>query len=140
MKKIGFYLFNRDIINVDFRFPLDGNPGVGGSEYLIVLTAWQLSVRDNGLDVTLYIDKEGIFPDGLKTIQATGIEDALAKASDEHFDTFVIDHKRLDWTDNPFSHVKDGMSVICWCHNFVSPTIAKRMIKSAWQRADGFVS
>ena len=51
MKKIGFYLFNRDIINVDFRFPLDGNPGVGGSEYLIVLTAWQLSVRDNGLDV-----------------------------------------------------------------------------------------
>ena len=131
MKKIGFYLFNRDIINVDFRFPLDGNPGVGGSEYLIVLTAWQLSVRDNGLDVTLYIDNEGIFPDGLKTIQVTGIEDALEKASNEHFDTFVIDHKRLDWTDNPFSNVKHGMSVICWCHNFVTPTIAKRMIKSA---------
>lgn len=54
MGKIAFFIHNNEYANVDFRYPLKGNPGVGGSEYLIVMTAWQLSIRENHLDVTLY--------------------------------------------------------------------------------------
>lgn len=130
MKKIAFYLYNRNISDVDFTRLLDGNPGVGGSEYLIVLTAWQLAVRDNGLEVTLFVDREGAFPQGLKTYTVKEANDALEKANEKEIDIFVIDHKRMNWSDNPFSKVKEPMKIVCWCHNFVTPAIAKIMIKS----------
>ena len=129
MKRIGFYLFNRNISKVDFRHPLDGNPGVGGSEFLTILTAWQLTIRENKLDVTLYVDKEGIFPYGLKTKVVSGIDEALVKAKEDFIDIFIVDLKRLNWRINPFKSISN-IDIICWCHNFATTYMSKIMANS----------
>jgi hypothetical protein len=43
--KVAFYLENAEIAEVDLRDPEKGNPGIGGSEYMIVMIANELSKR-----------------------------------------------------------------------------------------------
>lgn len=86
MRKVAFFIHNKEFANVDFRNPLKGNPGVGGSEFLIVLTAWQLSMRDNNLDVTLFAQKRGLFPETLRVFLSTGTDEAFEEASLKNFD------------------------------------------------------
>lgn len=132
MRKVGFHLYNIGISDVDFRRPLDGNPGVGGSEYLIVLTAWQLSVRNNDIHVKLFAEQKGLFPDGLPVHVVDGdIDQTIKVASQEGYDILVVDHKRLKWDQNPFHAVSGKLRIICWCHNFVGWHIAKIMQRSS---------
>lgn len=37
--KVGFYLENKNTRNIDYSNPENGNPGIGGSEYMI----WTIS-------------------------------------------------------------------------------------------------
>ena len=50
--KIAFYLKNKNTI--DCSNIIDGNPGLGGSEYLIILIPTLLSQRYNDINITLY--------------------------------------------------------------------------------------
>ena len=59
--KIAFFLKNELIQGVDWRNIMQGNPGVGGSEYLIVLTSYMLTLSAK-YDVTLIVQCESSFP------------------------------------------------------------------------------
>ncbi|MEM7579944.1 MAG: hypothetical protein AAF316_08830 [Cyanobacteria bacterium P01_A01_bin.80] len=38
--KVGFYLQNQRYPNIDLRFPEKGNPGIGGTEFTTIATAY----------------------------------------------------------------------------------------------------
>ncbi len=61
--KVAFYLKNKGFASVDTRFVLESNPGIGGSEYEILCIAYLLSMRNNEIEVILYVENEGIFPE-----------------------------------------------------------------------------
>jgi hypothetical protein len=48
--KIGFYLNNSVLDNIDYRNIIEGNPGIGGSEYALLSITTLLSTRNNRLD------------------------------------------------------------------------------------------
>ena len=117
--KVAFYLNNEDFsYNRDFTNLLKGNPGIGGSEYMILLISYLLSVRNNGIQVRLYAAKQGRFNQSVDVIVIDDIESAARHASENGFERFVFDHKRISWYKNPFQGLSPKLKLIPWCHCF----------------------
>ena len=79
MNSVAFYLDNSKLPNTNFSQPLDGNPGTGATEYMTVLFGSQLS--NQGINVTLYVTKQGNFPKNLDVKVVKGIRSAIDLAS-----------------------------------------------------------
>lgn len=129
-KKVGFYLFNRNISSVNLSNVSEGNPGIGGSEYMAVLIASQLANKNNKINITLFVEVAGLFPSGVDIKIVSNIESALSIASKEEYDLFVIDQKLLNWNNNPFKNVYGNLKIICWCHNFITTSVMRKLSKS----------
>lgn len=54
MIKVGFYLDNDTISSVDCTCILKGNPGIGGTEYMVIAVAQLLTIRSNDIQVKLF--------------------------------------------------------------------------------------
>jgi glycosyltransferase involved in cell wall biosynthesis len=116
--KIGFHLNNSTLHTIDYRNILEGNPGVGGTEYAIISIATLLSRRNNQIDVVLYAQNKDLFPENLCVEFVTDINDAVIKAIEQNIQILVVNYKELD--DVIVLKYKEEMKFIIWCHNFVS--------------------
>ncbi|MDE6541735.1 MAG: hypothetical protein K2L74_06975, partial [Muribaculaceae bacterium] len=69
--KIGFYLQNANVAEADLSHPLDGNPGVGGTEYMFAAIpyALQQAVQASGSphEIVLLANSTARLPEGLAT-------------------------------------------------------------------------
>ncbi len=118
MKRVGFFLENASIASVDCSRSLESNPGIGGTEWLIIVVSTLLSRRNNNLSITLYTEVDGIFPVGINIKSVGSIEKCISAGVNDGLDYLVIKHnvqhiygKALD-ADMP-------IKLICWCHVFV---------------------
>lgn len=116
--RIGFFVRNSVFSMLDCSRLDLGNPGIGGTPYLVIMVATLLSRRDNGLDVTLYVDHEGIFPDDLKTVVVKDGVDAILKADSAMEDYLVVNARNVFWDEFDFSRIKNKLRIVAWCHNF----------------------
>ena len=119
MLKVAFFLNNEDFnSDRDFSDILGGNPGIGGSEYMILLISYLLTIRNNGIQVRLYTSKKGIFHPAMEIIAIGDMESAAQHASKDGYERFVFDHKRISWYKNPFQGLSPKLKLIPWCHCF----------------------
>lgn len=118
--KIAFFLDNEGISGVDCSQSVEGNPGIGGTEWLILVVATLLSRRDNGLSVTLYATNPGLFPDDLTCVTVRDIKDALTKASHEGVVNIVMKHLAQNVVEDVLSDIPQGLDVTIWSHIFMS--------------------
>ena len=117
--KIAFYLNNEDYDSErDFRNIMKGNPGMGGSEYMILLISYLLTIRDNGLEVRLYSSKEGLFHPAMNVVINPDMQAAAHQASADGFVRFIVDHRRVKWDYHPFQGLSLQMKIVAWCHCF----------------------
>lgn len=117
--KVAFYLNNEDFNSErDFSDLLSGNPGIGGSEYMILLVSYLLTIRKNDIHVRLYVSTEGHFNDSMDVLVMDDMEEAAAHAAKEGFERFVFDHKRISWYKKPFQNLPSTIKIIPWCHCF----------------------
>lgn len=117
--KVAFFLNNvlyRS--DTDYSNIQHGNPGIGGSEYMLLLIAYYLSYRSNGLYIRLYVTNDGLFNDVLKIKKVENIEIAANDAANDGFDKFVFDSKWAKWQQKPFKHLPSSFSLIPWMHSF----------------------
>lgn len=119
MKRVGFYINNSQFPKVDCSHIEYGNPGIGGSEFLILLVASLLSRRDNDIEVYLYCQINGILPEGPRIILVQDGKEAILRADRSEVDTFVIDQKNVNWKIFPFESINSYMQLVLWCHNFI---------------------
>lgn len=115
--KIGFHLNNIGQEKVDCTNIAYSNPGIGGSEYLILAIATLLPERDN-IDTILYAHRPGIFPISLQYNVIDSLENAIEDAIEGNIDVLVVDYKRLQ--DELLIKYKDKLKFVIWCHNFVT--------------------
>lgn len=115
MKKIGFYLSNDNIASVDFCNYEQGNPGVGGSEFSAIVIAANLSIRNNDLDIVLYCNKKGIFPDKLKYVVCGNLQNAIKIANNDNINYFVIDEKVI--SHSVLNNYVGVMDFVLWANN-----------------------
>lgn len=116
--KVAYYLDNSLIYDVDLTGIKNGNPGIGGTEYLFVLVPLILSEADNGIDITLYIRKEQKLPNNINAKLVGSLSEAISDAENCGSDYFVIKHD----VDNIYRDAltsNTDMKFIVWCHVFV---------------------
>lgn len=120
MKHIAFYIANKNIASVDCRSLMTGNPGIGGSEYLILLAATQLSERNNGIKVTLYVQADFMFKLNVHTEIAENLLQAVSLASESNIDylSFMYHPLYEESAKRPYLSCRNGLKLMPWCHNF----------------------
>jgi len=119
MKKIAFYLENAPIASVDCTGILQGNPGIGGTQYMIIVISYLLSLRNNGLDIKTYSNSEGIFPPKYRYSVVKDFSEAVEQASKEGFDCLIFRHDAELITSGTLDKVNKNIRLIVWDHVFV---------------------
>lgn len=117
--KVGFYFDNKAISKIDFRNVLQGNPGVGGSEYSAVLISYLLAIRENKIDVSLFCTSIGNFPQNLDVCIVEDLKTCLYKADVEGYDYLVVDSKKI--SPALLRSIDDrSLKIFLWANNFLS--------------------
>lgn len=113
--KVYLFLEDQGIKGVDLSQPQNGNPGIGGTQFLFVTLAYELAMKDK-YDITLVHYQKQQFPPKVKseTVE-TDIFDVL---ENEKPDIFVFHpNKDTDWYKR-----LDSLNIKCiaWVHNYIS--------------------
>ena len=77
MRKAAFFLKNELLRGVDCRELTKGNPGIGGSEYIILLTAYYLSIQSNKIEVLLFAQNKILLPECLNVFPSDNLKEAI---------------------------------------------------------------
>ncbi|TRU43512.1 MAG: glycosyltransferase [Microcystis aeruginosa Ma_QC_Ca_00000000_S207] len=89
--KVGFYVQNEGYPNVDCRFPELGNPGLGGTQFSEIATAYYLNkFYPDRLEILLLANITELLPPSLQFCQIVDAVDAAAKSEVEGCDIFIF--------------------------------------------------
>ncbi|MBR0365438.1 MAG: glycosyltransferase family 4 protein [Clostridia bacterium] len=124
--KAAFYLDNKTHGNIDYSDPQKGNPGIGGSQFIIWLVSCSLSEQYSDIEVYLLAENINNMPAGMKCVQVSDVNDAVAKAAEIKADVFVC---RGPFLDKSFYDEVNryGIKTIIWSHNYEYHTQIKYM-------------
>jgi glycosyltransferase involved in cell wall biosynthesis len=123
MRKAAFFLKNELLNGVDCRNICEVNPGIGGSEYIILSMAYYLSIGDYGIDVTLFVQQNNLLPNGLNVVVVKNLREAIFQSDIRKIDTLAFRHDICWIEDETFIRSPQYVKLIPWCHNFVPPHI-----------------
>lgn len=115
--KVAFYLNNLNFYSIDYQYPEKGNPGIGGTQYMILSLATELS-KQNNVDVILFIDKEIKVSPKIKLIVLEKFDDIF------NFTNILASHHLILTYNNQllsydFKTLKAVESLIIWAHNII---------------------
>lgn len=116
--KVGFYLDNENIYKKDCSDVISGNPGIGGTEYMVILIAQLLSMRDNNIDVVLFCPQTAILPKEVICKTVKDFKEALSYADNEGFDYFIFKHLVTHIESGVLEKTNSEIRLIPWCHVF----------------------
>ena len=89
--KVGFYCQNQGYPNVDITFPEKGNPGMGGTQFAEIATAYYLNkYYPEQLEILLFANLDNLLPPSLTVYPAINVIDAAVKSEQEGCDIFVF--------------------------------------------------
>lgn len=89
--KVGFYIENKRYPNVDCSFPERGNPGIGGTEFSQITTAYHLhQLYSDKLEILLLANLTDLLPPSLEVFQAINVVDAALKSEEQGWDILVF--------------------------------------------------
>jgi glycosyltransferase involved in cell wall biosynthesis len=80
--KVAFYIDDLNLESYDLSNILNGNPGIGGTEYITIKVAKHLS--DEGVNVVLYSPEQLRLPSGIKFKQSKKIEKVVSVCEKEN--------------------------------------------------------
>lgn len=89
--KVGLFLSNGNTKDVDLRFPEKGNPGIGGSEFTTIATAYYVNkYHSDDVEIVLLANEVELLPPSLKVYQVKDDLDAAVTSQKEGCDIFVV--------------------------------------------------
>ncbi|WP_338705296.1 glycosyltransferase family 4 protein [Priestia aryabhattai] len=116
--KIAFYLDNKNSKDIDYSQPYMGNPGVGGTQFMISLLSWYYAQKYKNNNIILYAPYVDFLPNETNNVQANSLIEAYAQADEDKADFFIC---RSTKEVSFFNHINKGKTkVILWGHNFAT--------------------
>lgn len=116
--KIGFYLDNNGFKNVSFLQPELGNPGVGGTQFMISQISYFYAKNFEEDQVWVFAPYTDMVSPLTKNIKAENLGEALKKAAELKLDYFVC---RAVGDKKIFNLIETlNLKVVFWGHNYVS--------------------
>ena len=99
---------------------ISGNPGLGGTEYMVMLISYLLQERNNDIDVIM-LSSCGEEIEGFKTTKYTpNIKEAISLCEKEGVDYLIFCHDSKFIIDGSLSVKTCHTRLIPWCHNFIT--------------------
>lgn len=115
--KIGFYLDKKNLDNINCYNILNGNPGLGGSEYEFLLVSYLLENRDNEIEPILFVHSKLKVPHKNVKIVYGGITGLCDVCVEEGISLLVINQGQFDKAI--FDIYSKQISLILWAHNVI---------------------
>ena len=118
--KVGFFFENgerdegRDLRNI-----ASNSPSMAGTPFMFYLMSHLLGVRENGIEVTLFLRNEMTFAEAVHVELITSLADALDKCELLNIEYLVVKHTNNYWETIRRKSPNDKTKIIIWCHNFV---------------------
>lgn len=118
--KVAFYLDNKGIRDIDLSNILYGNPGMGGTEYMLILVSYLLSIRNNHVDIIVYTTHDASnLPLEMHTKKVDNISDAINRATGDGCEYFIFIHKEWYISDRILDVSQDSIKLVPWVHIFM---------------------
>lgn len=116
--RVFFYFDNLRKKNIDFSIPEKGNPGIGGTEFMIWMISYYLNLYFNDIEVSILAPVIDKLPSNIKCIKCDSIYNAVELANNMNSDVLVL--RGAKYEDENLYKLIDEMKVktIMWCHNF----------------------
>lgn len=118
MKKIAFYIHNPGLKNVDCSGIFDSNPGIGGTEHVMLLVASMLNRMKCKYGVTLFMSEP---MDGLQDIRfecVDGIEEAIQRAESNGIGVLTFKYIPEHTQKRALECHSDKLKLVAWVHLF----------------------
>lgn len=113
--KISFFLDNSNCRRTDFSNPKNGNPGVGGTQYMFSLISWYYAKRTADR-VTVYAPDISKMPEETHNVETSTLKAAVDRAIIDKVDYFIC---RTPNDKSFYDYLKKTtLNVILWGHNF----------------------
>lgn len=129
--KVCFYLDNRDTSNIQYISPEYGNPGVGGTQYMIWSTSYFLSRKYKNLDIYIMAQCTSNIECNINKILVSNVHDAAKKSKELGADIFIFTNIEEDL--ELYSLIDDlKLKSIRWSHNFEETKIIKPLKESKY--------
>lgn len=128
--------------SVDCKNLLAGNPGIGGTEYCVLLLAQTYKMYYSNNKVTLFVAKQGVLPEVDNYVVVNGIDDLPAKAKKEDVDVLVVSavHNGIPLPQSFFDDISaKKVKTILWGHNFYLNDFCNKICKCEYAKANVFV-
>lgn len=130
MLKVGFYIKNKNISKVDCSSIIDGNPGIGGTEYLFYLTAYLLKTTyKEELDVRMLVSTHCILPLDMPFQVVEDKRSAISLADKDNYDILVVKYEELDFYEGVYDNAGLKVKIVIWAHNIIPNHILRKISK-----------
>lgn len=116
--KVCFYFDNRRKSNIDFSNPSNGNPGIGGTEYMIWTVSYYLNNMYDDIEVVMLAPIIGNLPKSIKSIKCCDEYEAVEIAKKINIDILVLRGAYYKKKDLYELIDKYKINTVMWCHNF----------------------
>lgn len=116
--KIAFFLNNDELEGLDWTNVYKANPGAGGTEFLIVLEAYLMSLEQK-VSLTLYAQKQSVFPKTIPVKYVPTLKDAIFDANENIVDYLVFKEVQRDPLFNYLKNLPSRTGLVIWSHNFM---------------------
>jgi len=121
--KIGFYIVNQSIANVDCTDLVHGNPGIGGTQYsMFALVDYLCSNNIKDFDFILFANSIHNLPSSIHHLyQVDAFEQALFEAERLELDLLIFKHDSEYIKKGLFNrkNAPTNLKFIIWAHNFI---------------------
>ena len=115
--KIAFYLPNHGLKNIDCRELEHGNPGIGGTEYLIQATAHYVQkLNANDIEIVVGAHEVDMLSPDLKAVKVNNIQDLISSVNPDYL-LFKYEPSSYQEARQAVDNVKTML--LPWTHNFV---------------------
>ena len=117
--KVGLYLRNRGVADVDLRSPEKGNPGVGGTQFNFVTLPYYLQkYYQDEVDCIVYANAVEYLPPSLDVRKASSAVEAARCADEDGCNIFVyVPTDRTRKEDLLGTLESLAMKAVVWAHN-----------------------
>ena len=121
--KVAFYLDNQNIVKRNLDNVEDGNPGIGGSQYMQLLVAHCLAECYKDLEIVMYTTAKQQFPKGITVKQVSGLKEALVSMKQDRCRVFILSNWYEDTGDGTETLrliERHKIRTIIWAHLFMN--------------------
>ena len=112
--KISIFFDNSSHDGRDLRDIENGNPGMGATDYMFFLIGHLLSLRKNGINITLMLTHPMIFAEGVRQEIICNMTTAYERCCEQGIDYMLFQHGSRFVRE--LKNVQfEGTKIIVWC-------------------------